>query len=79
MYSLTPFDMLTDFTSPFREKVYVISDSHYQEVRKAEALRQIQRLETKAADYQRNLDLVTVTIEELRKEHNILPPTDKTE
>ena len=76
MYYSTPFDMLTDFTSPFRQKVYVVSDSHYQEMRKAEALKQIQRLELKAADYQRNLDIVTMTIEELQKEHNILPASE---
>ena len=73
MYTTYPFSLFNDFMSPGRERVYVISDSQYAEAQRAQAERQIQSLETRAADYQRNLDVVQATITELKKEHGLLP------
>jgi hypothetical protein len=72
MYSLTPFDMFAEFTSPFRNRVYVVSDSQYSDMRKQQALEHIQVLETRAEDYQRNLDIITATITELKKSNGLL-------
>ena len=66
----------TDLFSHFftaRERVYVVSDSQYKAAQKAQAERQIQTLEARAADYQRNLDVVQATITELKTEHGLLP------
>jgi regulatory protein YycH of two-component signal transduction system YycFG len=65
-----------DFLSPSffpREKVYVVSDSQYAAAQKAQAERQIQTLEARASDYQRNLDVIQATITELKTEHGLLP------
>ena len=78
MYPLTPFDIINGFTSPFREQIYVVSDSQMAELKKARAVEQIIKLEQRAKDYQRNLDLVKMTIEEIQKEHNILPASEAT-
>lgn len=75
---LTPFDMLTGLGSPFREKVYVVSDSQYNDMRKQQALEQIRVLETRAEDYQRNLDILHATVAELKKEHGLLPAATET-
>jgi multidrug resistance efflux pump len=65
-------DLFSHVFSP-RERVYVVSDSQYKAAQKAQAERQIQTLEARAADYQRNLDLVQATITELKTEHGLLP------
>ena len=56
-------DLFSSFIRP-RERVYVVSDSQYAEV----------QLEARAADYQRNLDVVQATITELKTEHGLLAP-----
>ena len=66
-------DLFSSFIRP-RERVYVVSDSQYAEVQRAQAERQIQTLEARAADYQRNLDVLQATITELKTEHGLLPP-----
>ena len=73
MFSITPFDMLTNFSSPFRERVYVISDSQYNDYRKQQALDHISLLEARAADYQKHLDIINATVVELKKNHGLLP------
>jgi hypothetical protein len=73
MFSITPFDMLTGFSSPFRERVYVVSDSQYSDYRKQQALEHISLLETRAADYQKHLDIINATVVELKKTHGLLP------
>ena len=73
MFSITPFDMLTNFSSPFRERVYVISDSQYNDYRRQQALDHISLLETRAADYQKHLDIINATVVELKKNHGLLP------
>tara|TARA_B100001758_G_scaffold204367_1_gene184282 strand:- start:217 stop:468 length:252 start_codon:yes stop_codon:yes gene_type:complete len=73
MYSLTPFDMFAEFTSPFRSRVYVVSDSEYTDIKKQQTLEHIRVLETRAEDYQRNLDIITATITELKKSNGLLP------
>lgn len=65
-------DLFSHMFSP-RERVYVFSDSQYKAAQKAQAERQIQTLEARAADYQRNLDVVQATITELKTEHGLLP------
>ena len=65
-------DLFSHMFSP-RERVYVVSDSQYKAAQKAQAERQIQSLEARAADYQRNLDVVQATITELKTEHGLLP------
>jgi regulatory protein YycH of two-component signal transduction system YycFG len=65
-------DLFSHMFSP-RERVYVVSDSQYKAAQKAQAERQIQTLEARAADYQRNLDVVQATITELKTEHGLLP------
>ena len=65
-------DLFSHVFSP-RERVYVVSDSQYKAAQKAQAERQIQTLEARAADYQRNLDVVQATITELKTEHGLLP------
>ena len=70
-------DLFSHVFSP-RERVYVVSDSQYKAAQKAQAERQIQTLEARAADYQRNLDVVQATITELKTEYGLLPaPTDE--
>ena len=65
-------DLFSHLIRP-RERVYVVSDSQYAEAQRAQAERQIQTLEARAADYQRNLDVVQATITELKTEHGLLP------
>ena len=67
-------DLFSSFIRP-RERIYVVSDSQYAEVQRAQAERQIQTLEARAADYQRNLDILQTTITELKTEHGLLAPT----
>ena len=67
-------DLFSSLIRP-RERVYVVSDSQYAEAQRAQAERQIQTLEARAADYKRNLDVVQATITELKKEHGLLTPT----
>ncbi len=66
-------DLFSSLIRP-RERVYVVSDSQYAEVQRAQAERQIQTLEARAADYQRHLDVVQATITELKTEHGLLAP-----
>ena len=73
MFSITPFDMFTGFQRPFSDRVYVVSDSQYSEYRKQQAEEHIRVLESRAADYQRNLDIIKATVSELKKEHGLLP------
>ena len=56
---------------PSRETVYVISDAKYALLQKTEAERQIVVLEARAAEYQRSLDTIRSTIDELKQEHGI--------
>ena len=65
-------DLFSHMFSP-RERVYVVSDSQYKAAQKAQAEAQIRTLEARAADYQRNLDVVQATITELKTEHGLLP------
>ena len=65
-------DLFAHMFSP-RERVYVVSDSQYKAAQKSQAERQIQTLEARAAEYQRNLDVVQATITELKTEHGLLP------
>ena len=65
-------DLFSSFIRP-RERVYVVSDSQYAEAQRAQAERQIQSLEARATDYQRNLDVIQATITELKTEHGLLP------
>ena len=74
MYSHFPLSLFSDFMPTTRDRVYVVSDSQYAEVQRAQAERQIQTLEARAADYQRNLDVVQATITELKTEHGLLAP-----
>lgn len=69
------FDSTDLFSHIFypREKVYVVSDSQYAAAQKAQAERQVKTLEARAAEYQRNLDVVQATITELKTEHGLLP------
>ena len=65
-------DLFSQVLRP-RDRVYVVSDTQYAEVQRAQAERQIRSLEVRAEDYQRNLDVVQATITELKKEHGLLP------
>jgi hypothetical protein len=60
-----------------RERVYVVSDSQYAAAQKAQVKQQLKTLEARAADYQRNLDVVQATITELKTEHGLLSPSEK--
>lgn len=70
---LTPFDMFTGLASPFRDRVYVVSDTQYNDYKKQQALEHIRVLEARAEDYQRNLDMIQATVIELKKNHGLLP------
>ena len=74
MYSNFPLSFFSDFMPSTRERVYIVSDTQYAEAKKAQAEQHIRTLETRAADYQRNLDVVQATITELKTEHGLLPP-----
>ena len=69
-------DLFSSLIRP-RERVYVVSDSQYAEAQRAQAERQIQTLEARAADYQRHLDVVQATITELKTEHGLLAPAEE--
>jgi len=73
MYSLTPFDVFAGFSSPFRERVYVVSDTQYNDYKKAQAEEYIRTLEARATDYRRNLEILETTVAEIKKEHGLLP------
>ena len=60
-----------------RERVYVVSDSQYAAAQKAQVERQLKTLESRAADYQRNLDVLQATIAELKAEHGLLPSSEE--
>ena len=73
---LTPFDMFTGLTSPFRDRVYVVSDSQYSDYKRQQVLEHIRVLEARAEDYQRNLDIINATVTELKQNNGLLPAAE---
>ena len=73
MFINSPFDQFVDFTSPFHDRVYVISDSQYSEMRKANALRQLQKLERQKQRYQYDIDVIDAKIQEIQEQNDLLP------
>ena len=66
-------DLFSSLIRP-RERVYVVYNSQYAEAQRAQAERQIQTLQARAADYPRHLDVVQATITDLKTEHGLLAP-----
>ena len=62
---------LDDFIRP---RVYVVSDTQYKQHQQAQAQRQIDALEARAAEYRKYLDTVEVTIKELKADVGLLEP-----
>ena len=73
MFTVSPFDQFVDFTSPFHDRVYVISDSQYAEMQKADALRQLQKLERQRQRYQYDIDVIDAKIHEIKERNDLLP------
>ena len=74
-YFTDPFDMLFRNYSPLtysNRPVYVISDSKYQELQKAEVEREVLALESKANRYFTAAQELEERVAEIRKEHNLL-------
>jgi len=74
----SPFAVFNQYDFKPREKVYVVSDSMYADYQKAEALNQIQVLESRASEYRQALDSLTSTIDGLKKENGLLEPAEDT-
>ena len=53
--------------------VYVISDSEYKKIRKTQAEQEIAVLQKRLEAYERSATSLQATIDELRKEHGLLP------
>ena len=74
-YYRTPFHFLPTLNSlPFgtNTDVYVISDSQYQEYKQAQTQQEIKVLETRAKSYEDSAESIRKTIEDLKKEANLL-------
>ena len=69
MYSL--FDSF--FYPPTRPQVVVISDSEYKDYKRRRAEQEVLILESKLNRYQSAIDEVKVQIEDLQKQHALLP------
>ena len=62
------------FDDMIRPRVYVISDSEYQKHKQAEAQKQIDVLESRAATYREVLTNTEASIAELKKDAGLLEP-----
>ena len=71
----SPFKMIEDVMQlpPFGTDVYVISDSEYKKIRKTQAENEIAVLQKRLEAYERSANSLQATIDELRKEHDLLP------
>ena len=75
-YNTSPFqliDNLMQIPPLANERVYVISDEQYKELRKTQAVEEITTLEKRLKAYEKTADSLRETINELRKEHDLLP------
>ena len=72
-YFTDPFEMLfrSSYYSP-QPRVVVISDSEYNELRQAEAKREVTALESKAHRYFNAAQEIEARVKELRTEYNLL-------
>ena len=72
----SPFHLIDSVMQlpPFgSDNVYVISDSEYKKIRKKQAEDEIAVLQKRLEAYDRSARSLQETIDELRKEHDLLP------
>ena len=71
----SPFQLIDNIMQlpPFGSDVYVISDSEYKAIRKKQAEDEIAVLQKRLEAYERSARGLQETIDELRKEHELLP------
>ena len=71
----SPFHLIDSVMQlpPFGTDVYVISDSEYKQIRKKQAEDEIAVLQKRLEAYVRSARSLQETIDELRKEHDLLP------
>ena len=76
-YFTDPFEMLfrSSYYSP-QQRVVVISDSEYNELRQSEAKREVTALESKANLYFNAAQEIEARIKELQQEYNLLPAAE---
>ena len=75
-YYRNPFQLIDSVMQlpPFgSDQVYVISDSEYKKIRKKQAEDEIAVLQKRLEAYERSAQGLQATIDELRKEHELLP------
>ena len=74
-YNTAPFTILDNLMQlpPFGTDVYVVSDSQYKEYRQKQAADEIAVLQKRLEAYERAAAGLQETIDEIRKEHNLLP------
>ena len=77
MYSFPTLSLFDDLVRPHRDRVFVVSDSQYQEYRKAQVEDQIKALESRAAEYRKYLETVEVSITELKQDIGLLPASEE--
>jgi len=75
MYSFPTLDDVFRSSSVFSPRVYVISDSQYQEHKQAQAKDQVARLEARAEEYRKYLATLEASIVEVKTEAGLLPPS----
>ena len=72
----TPFHLLNDLNdlnrSFFGDRVVVVSDSKYNELRKSQALDEIKTLENRAEEYEKAATRIRATVSELQHEYGLL-------
>ena len=74
MYSFPTLDDVFRASSVFSPRVYVVSDSQYQDMKKARVQNQIDALEARADEYRKYLETVEVSIKELKEDIGLLEP-----
>ena len=74
-YYNSPFQLIDNIMniSPFEERVYVVSDTQYRELRKNQAEDEIKTLEKRLQSYESTAECLRETISKLKEEHGLLP------
>ena len=73
-YYRSPFQLIDNIMQlPFGSDVYVISDSDYKKIRQKQAEDEIAVLQKRLEAYERSAFSLQETIDELRKENELLP------
>ena len=74
-YSSSPFDFF--FGHPTQQRVVVVSDSEYQEMKQEKAKQQVLVLQSQRNRYNTAIEEIDVQIKELESTYALLPSSDE--